>query len=72
MQFEWDPPKAAATLKRHRVSFYEAATVLADPLTTFPDEMHSQDEARVLTIGASTRSNILVVRTRSETILSAS
>ena len=62
MPFEWDPTKAAANLKRHGVSFHEAAAVLADPLsTTFPDEVHSEDEARFLTIGASTRGNILVV-----------
>jgi uncharacterized DUF497 family protein len=61
--FEWDPAKAAANLKRHGVSFHEAASVLADPLsTTFPDEVHSEDEeARFLTIGASTLGNILVV-----------
>jgi len=62
VQFEWDPAKAAANLKRHRVSFHEAAAVLADPLsTTFPDEVHSQDEGRFLTIGASTRGRILIV-----------
>ena len=62
MQFERDPAKAAANLKRHRVSFHEAAVVVADPLsTTFPDELHSEDEARFLTIGASSRGNILVV-----------
>ena len=62
MQFEWDPAKAAANLKRHRVSFHEAAAVLTDPLsTTFPDEVHSADEVRFLTIGASTQGNIVVV-----------
>ncbi len=62
MQFEWDPAKAAANLKRHRVSFHEAATVLEDPLsTTFADEAHSEAEVRFLTIGASTRGHVLVV-----------
>ena len=62
MQFEWDPAKAAANLTRHRVSFHEAAALLADPLsTTFPDEVHSEDEARFLTIGASKQGNMLVV-----------
>ena len=62
MQFEWDPAKAAANLKRHRVSFHAAAAVLEDPLsTTFPDEAHSEAEARFLTIGASTRRHLLVV-----------
>ena len=52
MQFEWDSAKATANLEKHRVSFHEAATVLEDPLsTTFPDETHSNEEARFVTIG---------------------
>ena len=62
MQFEWDPAKAAANLKRHRVGFHEAAAVLDDALsTTFPDEAHSEDEARFVTIGVSRRGSVLVV-----------
>ncbi|HEV8640808.1 MAG TPA: BrnT family toxin [Methylomirabilota bacterium] len=62
MHFTWDPAKAAANLKKHRVSFPEAATVLEDPLsTTFPDESHSTGERRFVTIGASTRGRLLVV-----------
>ena len=71
MQFEWDPAKAAANLRRHRVSFHEAATVLEDSLsTTFPDEAHSEEEMRFLTIGASRRGRVLVVAhtERNETI----
>ncbi len=60
MQFEWDPQKAAANVKRRRPSFDEAATVLEDPLTS-PDDAHSEDEARFVTIGASHRGRILVV-----------
>jgi len=60
--FEWDPAKAAANLKKHRVAFHEAATVLEDPLsTTFPDETHSTEERRFVTIGASKRGRLLVV-----------
>lgn len=62
MQFEWDSLKAAENFKKHRVSFHEAAAVLEDPLsTTFPDEAHSEREAHFLTIGASTRGQVLVV-----------
>ncbi len=62
MQFEWDPEKAAANVKRRRVTFNEAASVLEDPLsTTFPDEAHSEEEMRFLTIGASHRGRVLVV-----------
>jgi hypothetical protein len=62
VQFEWDPAKATGNLKKYRVGFHEAATVLEDPLsTTFPDESHSGEEARFVTIGASTRGTVLVV-----------
>ncbi len=62
VQFEWDAAKTAANLKKHRLGFDEAATVLEDPLsTTFPDETHSTDEGRFVTIGASTQGRLLVV-----------
>jgi uncharacterized DUF497 family protein len=62
VRFEWNLAKAAANLRRHRVSFHEAATVLDDPLsTTFPDEVHSQEEVRLVTIGASTLGKVVVV-----------
>lgn len=32
MNYEWDPLKAAANLKKHRVRFEEAASVFLDPL----------------------------------------
>jgi uncharacterized DUF497 family protein len=62
VEFEWDQEKAAANLSKHRVSFSEAAGVLEDPLsTTFPDETHSEQEMRFLTIGLSPRGRIVVV-----------
>jgi hypothetical protein len=61
MEFEWDQKKAAANFTRRRISFSEAASVLEDPLsTTFPDQVHSEDEARFLTLGASHRGGVLV------------
>jgi hypothetical protein len=61
--FKWDPEKAAANLKKHRIDFHEAATVFDDTLsTTFPDTGHSSlVEPRFLTIGMSSRGRILVV-----------
>ena len=62
MEFEWDPEKAAANVRRRRVSFNEAATVLEDPLsTTFRDEAHSAGEMRFVTVGVSQRGRLLVV-----------
>ncbi len=49
MEFEWDPNKDAKNIKRHGVSFTEAATVFGDPLsTTFPDPDHSIQENRFI------------------------
>jgi uncharacterized protein len=60
--FRWDRRKAAVNLKKHGVDFREAATVLYDPLSvTFPDEDHSEDEHRFLTVGQSARNRLLVV-----------
>lgn len=62
MQFEWDREKASANLKKHGVSFDEAATVLYDPLAaTFDDPDHSMRERRLLSIGYSSRGRLLVV-----------
>jgi uncharacterized DUF497 family protein len=62
MQFEWDPKKAAINLRRHRVSFEEAATALEDELSlTGDDPDHSSDEARLITFGVSSAGRLLVV-----------
>jgi uncharacterized DUF497 family protein len=62
MQFEWDREKAKKNLRKHRVSFEEAMTVFSDPLSaTFDDPDHSDDEERLITIGYSSRSRLLVV-----------
>jgi uncharacterized protein len=54
MEFDWDPNKAASNLRRHNVSFSEAATVFSDPLsTTVPDPDHALDEDRAITVGLS-------------------
>jgi uncharacterized DUF497 family protein len=62
MEFEWDPPKAAANRRKHHVSFEEAATVFGDPLAiTFADPDHSLMEKRFLIFGQSQFDRLLVV-----------
>jgi uncharacterized DUF497 family protein len=62
MQFEWDREKAKKNLKKHKVSFDEAMTVFYDPLSaTFNDTDHSADEHRLITVGYSSHSRLLVV-----------
>ena len=60
--FDWDPTKATANSRKHGVSFREATTVLADPLSiTVPDPDHSHDKERYIDVGLSARGHVLVV-----------
>ena len=62
MNFEWDPEKAERNVKKHGVSFDEAASVFGDPLSmTYDDPDHSWDEDRYITIGTSQAERLLIV-----------
>ena len=62
MQVEWDPKKARANLRKHGVSFDEAATVFLDDLSlTGDDPDHSVSEERSVTFGISSVGRLLVV-----------
>ena len=61
-EFEWDPEKAANNLRKHGISFVEAATVFFDTLSvTIPDPLHSAEEDRFVVTGLSNRRRVLVV-----------
>ena len=62
MNFEWDPAKAAANLRKHKVSFEDATTVLYDPfaVTAF-DPDHSEFEDRFVTIGCTRQGKLIVI-----------
>jgi uncharacterized DUF497 family protein len=60
--FEWNAQKAATNLRKHGVSFEEAASVFFDPLSeTGDDPDHSVDERRFVTFGVSSSGRLLVV-----------
>lgn len=60
--FEWDPDKAASNLRRHGVSFEEAATAFADPHGLIvPDPRHSVQEDRAVLLGYSGSQRLLAV-----------
>jgi uncharacterized protein len=62
MKFEWDPAKAAANLRKHKVSFEEAQTVFFDDFAVqFFDEDHSDAEERFIMLGMSSGARLLVV-----------
>ena len=63
--FDWDSNgtrKAAGNLRKHGVSFDEAASVFFDPLSaTGDDPDHSLEEKRFVTFGVSSSGRLLVV-----------
>ena len=62
MKFDWDPKKAKANLRKHGVSFDEAATVFLDShAVSGPDPDHSVGEERYITFGYSRLSRLLAV-----------
>jgi uncharacterized protein len=67
VRFEWDDAKAAANLRKHWVSFDEAAEVFNDPnLVTDEDVGHSHDEARFFAAGYSSRRMLFVIFTEGQ------
>jgi uncharacterized DUF497 family protein len=71
LRFAWDARKAVANLRKHGVSFAEAATAFQDPLSiTIRDPDHSAHEERFILIGQSRQQHLVVVAhvERDETI----
>ena len=59
VRFVWDKRKAAANLRKHHVSFEEAATAFDDELGAYyPDRLH---EDRFILIGYSQQQRLLYV-----------
>jgi uncharacterized protein len=60
VDYEWDPSKAKANLKKHGVDFADAVAVFSDSLAlTITDE--SDEEARFATLGSDSLGRVLVV-----------
>ncbi len=59
MEFEWDPRKAAANLRKRGIDFADAATVLYDELAiTVPNDHPEED--RFVTLGMDAIGRVLV------------
>jgi len=58
VRFTWDARKAAANLRKHGVSFDEAASVFADPLALVVED--AVDPERAVLIGLSERMRVLL------------
>ena len=62
MLFEWDPDKNESNIKKHGISFEEAASVFSDTdSVVIPDRKHSFNEERFIIIGFSDEDNLLTI-----------
>ena len=62
IRFEWDPKKAQANLRKHKVSFEEAQSVFSDERALLIDDPdHSEGEDRFVLLGLSRSLRLLVV-----------
>lgn len=60
--FEWSATKAANNLRRHGVSFEEAASAFDDESALIvPDEWHDDNEPREILIGYSENNRLLFI-----------
>ncbi len=62
LEFEWDPKKNSANIKKHGVSFEEAKTAFTDQFARLiVDPDHSESEDRFILLGTSIQSRLLVI-----------
>ncbi len=62
LKFEWDTHKAAANLRKHRISFDDAKSVFYDEFAVqFFDDGHSSKEERFLMLGMRSAAKLLIV-----------
>ena len=61
MDIEYDPAKAASNVKKHGVSFEEAATALLDSMALAMEDPYAEGERRWVLIGMSDSARLLTV-----------
>ena len=61
MRILWDPEKAKANFRKHRVRFPDAESVLFDPMALTREDEKLYDEQRFVTIGTDSMNRIVVV-----------
>ena len=60
MTFQWDPDKARANRKKHRIDFADAVAALEDPYALTVDDPHPREE-RFVTLGLDALGRLVVV-----------
>ena len=60
--FDWNSTKEQQNIRKHRMSFRQAATIFRDPnQLSIYDEEHSEDEERWITLGIDSTGVVRVV-----------
>ena len=60
MEYEWDPTKAKVNLRKHRVSFADAALALEDPRALTMADPDASGEQRFVSLGSDPIGRVLV------------
>lgn len=60
MRFEWNTAKAGSNVRKHGVSFSEAAVALQDNGAMTTDDSDSESEERLISVGTDDRGRMLV------------
>lgn len=61
MRIRWDPVKAESNIRKHKVRFSDAESVLFDPAAMTREDEDAMEEERFVTIGRDSLDRILVV-----------
>jgi uncharacterized DUF497 family protein len=61
MNYQWDPAKATANVKKHGVEFADAVGVFDDPGALTIEDPDSEEEQRFLAIGLDVLGRLIVV-----------
>ena len=60
MEYEWDSGKAKANLRKHRISFADAALALEDPRALTMADPDASGEQRFVSLGSDPNGRVLV------------
>jgi uncharacterized DUF497 family protein len=61
MGFQYDPDKAAANLKKHKVSLADCEGVFKDPATSHVEDPDAAGEQRFIAVGMGSAGQVLAV-----------
>jgi uncharacterized protein len=61
MGFQYDPDKAAANLKKHKVSLADSEGVFEDPFARHVEDPDAAGEQRFIAVGMGSAGQVLVV-----------